>query len=183
GDAVGTLRRGAARSGARLVPEDGPLPGGGPPPRVPRRAPARPAWRRGVRGSHDAAHRAGMRRPVGLARRHETDAVAAGPAAWLPYHRPSIGEEEIAEVVETLRSGWVTTGAKAKRFEHEFAALLGVPDALAVSSGTAALHLALRVLGVQPGDDVIVPAYTFTATAEAATYLGARPVLADVDPL
>jgi dTDP-4-amino-4,6-dideoxygalactose transaminase len=124
-----------------------------------------------------------MRRAVGLARRHETDTAAAGPAAWLPYHRPSIGEEEIAEVVETLRSGWVTTGVKAKRFEHEFAALLGVPDALALSSGTAALHLALRVVGVQPGDDVIVPAYTFTATAEAATYLGARPVLADVDPL
>ena len=86
-------------------------------------------------------------------------------------------------MIDTLRSGWVTTGAKTKRFEHEFAALLGVPEALAVSSGTAALHLALRVLGVQPGDDVIVPAYTFTATAEAVTYLGARPVLADVDPV
>jgi dTDP-4-amino-4,6-dideoxygalactose transaminase len=124
-----------------------------------------------------------MKRAMGLARRHETDAPAAGPAAWLPYHRPSIGEEEIAEVIDTLRSGWVTTGAKTKRFEHEFAALLGVPEALAVSSGTAALHLALRVLGVQQGDDVIVPAYTFTATAEAVTYLGARPVLADVDPV
>jgi dTDP-4-amino-4,6-dideoxygalactose transaminase len=123
-----------------------------------------------------------MRPAAGLAR-HETDAPAAGPAAWLPYHRPSIGEEEIAEVIDTLRSGWVTTGAKAKRFEHEFAALLGVRDALAVSSGTAALHLALRVLGVQSGDDVIVPAYTFTATAEAVTYLGARPILADVDPV
>ncbi|HJW68547.1 MAG TPA: DegT/DnrJ/EryC1/StrS family aminotransferase [Candidatus Binatia bacterium] len=106
-----------------------------------------------------------------------------GPAAWLPYHRPSIGAEEIAEVVDTLRSGWVTTGPKTKRFEREFATLLGVPDALAVSSGTAALHLALRVLGVEAGDDVIVPAYTFTATAEAVTYLGARPVLADVDPV
>jgi perosamine synthetase len=123
-----------------------------------------------------------MRRATELAR-HESDAPAAGPAAWLPYHRPSIGEEEIAEVVDTLRSGWVTTGAKTRRFEQQFAALLGVPEALAVSSGTAALHLALRVLGVQAGDDVIVPAYTFTATAEAVTYLGARPVLADVDPV
>ena len=115
--------------------------------------------------------------------RHENDVPAAGPAAWLPYHRPSIGEEEIAEVIDTLRSGWITTGAKASRFEQQLAALLGVPEALAVSSGTAALHLALRVLDVRAGDDVIVPAYTFTATAEAVTYLGARPVLADVDPV
>jgi perosamine synthetase len=123
-----------------------------------------------------------MRRATAIERPH-ADAPAAGPVAWLPYHRPSIGEEEIAEVIDTLRSGWVTTGAKTRLFEQQFAALLGVPEALAVSSGTAALHLALRVLGVQPGDDVIVPAYTFTATAEAVTYLGARPVLADVDPV
>jgi perosamine synthetase len=123
-----------------------------------------------------------MRSATEVARR-ENDAPAAGPAAWLPYHRPSIGEEEIAEVIDTLRSGWVTTGTKARRFEQQFAALLGVSEALAVSSGTAALHLALRVLGVRAGDDVIVPAYTFTATAEAVTYLGARPVLADVDPV
>jgi dTDP-4-amino-4,6-dideoxygalactose transaminase len=123
-----------------------------------------------------------MRRATAVARPH-ADAPVAGPAAWLPYHRPSIGAEEIAEVVDTLRSGWVTTGPKTKRFEREFATLLGVPDALAVSSGTAALHLALRVLGVKAGDDVILPAYTFTATAEAVTYLGARPVLADVDPV
>jgi len=123
-----------------------------------------------------------MRRATELAR-HESDAPAAGPAAWLPYHRPSIGEEEIAEVIDTLRSGWVTTGAKTRRFEQQFATLLGVPEALAVASGTAALHLALRVLGVQAGDDVIVPSYTFTATAEAVTYLGARPILADVDPV
>jgi perosamine synthetase len=138
---------------------------------------------RRARRSRDGADAAATRCAIGRARRPATDAHAAGPAAWLPYHRPSIGAEEIAEVVDTLRSGWVTTGPKTKRFEHEFATLLGVPDALAVSSGTAALHLALRVLGVQPGDDVIVPAYTFTATAEAVTYLGARPVLADVDPV
>lgn len=101
---------------------------------------------------------------------------------WLPFHLPSIGEEEIAEVVDTLRSGWLTTGVKTQRFEAEFARRLGVPQALALCSGTAALHLALRVCGIGPGDEVVVPTYTFTATAEVVTYLGARPVLADVDP-
>lgn len=101
---------------------------------------------------------------------------------WLPYHLPSIGDEEIAEVVDTLRSGWITTGPKTQQFERDFAAFLGVPEALAVSSGTAGMHLALVALGIQPGDEVIVPTYTFTATAEVVTYLGARPVLVDVDP-
>jgi perosamine synthetase len=123
-----------------------------------------------------------MRRATAV-ERPQADPPVVGPTAWLPYHRPSIGAEEIAEVVDTLRSGWVTTGPKTKRFEREFATFLGVPDALAVSSGTASLHLALRVLGVEAGDDVVLPAYTFTATAEAVTYLGARPVLADVDPV
>jgi len=112
-----------------------------------------------------------------------TQPLIARRAEWLPYHLPSIGEEEIAEVVDTLRSGWVTTGAKTQRFEQDFARILGVPEALAVASGTAAMHLALIVNGVQAGDDVIVPTYTFTATAEVVTYLGARPVLADVDPV
>src|SRR5262245_56090617 len=94
---------------------------------------------------------------------------------WLPFHRPAIDEEDIAGVVATLRSGWLTTGPATQRFEQAFARFLGVREALALSSGTAALHLALRVLGVQPGDDVIVPSYTFTATAEVVTYLGARP--------
>jgi len=102
---------------------------------------------------------------------------------WLPFHVPSIGEEEIAEVVDTLRSGWVTAGPKVQRFEQDFAQLLGTEGALALSSGTAALHLALCAAGVRPGDDVIVPTYTFTATAEVVTYLGARPVLVDVDPV
>jgi dTDP-4-amino-4,6-dideoxygalactose transaminase len=108
---------------------------------------------------------------------------AGGRADWLAFHLPSIGEEEIAEVVDTLRSGWVTTGAKTQRLERDLAERLGVPSALALASGTAALHIALRVCGVQAGDDVIVPTYTFTATAEVVTYLGARPVLADVDPV
>ncbi len=101
---------------------------------------------------------------------------------WLPFHVPSIGEEEIAEVVDTLRSGWVTSGPKAERFEREFARLLGTSNALALCSGTAALHLALATGSVGAGDEVIVPTYTFTATAEVVTYLGARPVLVDVDP-
>src|SRR5262249_39809007 len=152
------------------------------PPASPRRTCG--AGRRARAGhSRDTAGTAAMRRAMGLARRQTTDGSPVGPAAWLPYHRASIGGAEIAEVLDTLRSGWITTGPKTKRFEREFADLLGVPDALAVSSGTAALHLALRVLGVQPGDDVIVPTYTFTATAEAVIYLGARPVLADVDPV
>jgi perosamine synthetase len=108
---------------------------------------------------------------------------AGGRADWLPFHLPSIGEEEIAEVVDTLRSGWVTTGAKTQRLERDLAERLGVPSALALASGTAALHIGLRVCGVQPGDEVVVPTYTFTATAEVVTYLGARPVLADVDPV
>ena len=100
----------------------------------------------------------------------------------LPFHEPSLGEEEIAEVAATLRSGWLTTGARAAALEAAFGPIVDAPHALAVSSGTAALHLALRAAGVGPGDEVIVPTFTFTATAEAALYLGARPVLADVDP-
>jgi len=119
---------------------------------------------------------------MGLADRRDVPIPAAGRADWLPYHRPSIGEAEIAEVADTLRSGWLTTGAKTRRFEADFARRLGVGEALAVSSCTAALQLALRVCGVGPGDDVVVPTYTFTATAEVVTHLGARPILADVDP-
>lgn len=110
-------------------------------------------------------------------------AARAESHAEIPFHRPSIGEAEIAEVVATLRSGWLTTGPRAMRFEAAFAERIGAPLALAVSTGTAALHLALRAAGVGPGDEVIVPTFTFVATAEAVLYLGARPVLADVDPV
>ncbi len=97
----------------------------------------------------------------------------------IPFHRPSIGEEEIAEVLETLRSGWLTTGPRVRQFEQEFAAYVGSSYAVAVNSCTAALHLALEAIGLHPGDEIIVPTYTFTATAEVVTYFGARPVLAD----
>jgi perosamine synthetase len=109
-------------------------------------------------------------------------AIAGADPHFVPFHVPAIGEEEIAAVVATLRSGWLTTGDRAHAFERDFARRLGVPHALAVSSATAALHLALRAAGVGPGDHVVVPTCTFTATAEAAVYLGATPVLADVDP-
>ncbi len=105
--------------------------------------------------------------------------------AFLPFALPDIGEEEIAEVVDTLRSGWLTTGPKAKRFEEDFAAFLGDPDlhCLAVNSATAGLHLALEALGIGPGDEVITTTHTFTATAEVVRYLGADVVLVDIDPL
>lgn len=103
---------------------------------------------------------------------------------FLPFSLPEIGEEEIAEVVDSLRSGWVTTGPKAKRFEEDFAAYLGSEiQALAVNSATSGLHLGLEAVGVKAGDEVIVPSYTFTATAEVVRYLGATPVFVDSDPV
>ncbi len=84
--------------------------------------------------------------------------------------------------MDTLRSGWLTTGPKTKRFEREFAERVSAPHALAVNSATAAMHLALDAVGLQPDDEVIVPVYTFTATAEVVVYFRARPVFADVDP-
>jgi dTDP-4-amino-4,6-dideoxygalactose transaminase len=103
---------------------------------------------------------------------------------FLPFALPDIGEDEIAEVVDTLRSGWVTTGPKAKRFEDDFSAFLGEPSlhSLAVNSATAGLHLALEALGIGPGDEVITTTHTFTATAEVVRYLGADVVLVDIDP-
>ncbi|MDX6710054.1 MAG: hypothetical protein QOH96_1070 [Blastocatellia bacterium] len=99
---------------------------------------------------------------------------------FLPYSLPSIGEAEIAEVVDSLRSGWITTGPKVKRFETDFAEYVGSNHALAVNSCTAGLHVALAALGVGPGDEVIVPTLTFCATANVVVHLGARPILVDV---
>ncbi|MEO7336102.1 MAG: DegT/DnrJ/EryC1/StrS family aminotransferase [Caldimonas sp.] len=103
---------------------------------------------------------------------------------FLPFALPEIGEDEIAEVVETLRSGWLTTGPKTKRFETDFVEFLGDArlQAMAVNSATAGLHLALEALGIGPGDEVITTTHTFTATAEVVRYLGADVVLVDVDP-
>jgi dTDP-4-amino-4,6-dideoxygalactose transaminase len=104
------------------------------------------------------------------------------PSQFLPFHVPEIGDEEIHSVVETLRSGWLTTGPKAKTFEEDFSKYIGTGHAVAVNSGTAALHLALDAIGIGPGDEVIVPTMTFTATAEVVIYLGARPILVDCEP-
>jgi dTDP-4-amino-4,6-dideoxygalactose transaminase len=103
---------------------------------------------------------------------------------FIPFALPDIGEAEIAEVVDTLRSGWVTTGPKTKRFEEDFTAFLGDHSliSLAVNSATAGLHLALEALGIGPGDEVITTTHTFTATAEVVRYLGADVVLVDIDP-
>lgn len=109
-------------------------------------------------------------------------AQAASPT-FLPFALPDIGEEEIAAVVACLRSGWVTTGPATRQFEQEFRDYLGGDlEAISVNSATAGLHLALEALGIGPGDEVIVPTLTFTATAEVVRYLGATPVFVDVDP-
>jgi dTDP-4-amino-4,6-dideoxygalactose transaminase len=110
--------------------------------------------------------------------------MPASAPTFLPFALPEIGDEEIAEVVDTLKSGWVTTGPKSKRFETDFSAFLGDESlhSIAVNSATAGLHLALEALGVGPGDEVITTTHTFTATAEVARYLGADVKLVDIDP-
>ncbi len=100
----------------------------------------------------------------------------------VPFFRPAIGQEEIDEVVATLRSGWLTTGPRTARFEAEFAEAVGAEHALALNSCTAALHLAVEVLGLRPGQGVLLPTMTFAATAEVVRYLGAVPILVDCEP-
>jgi len=100
----------------------------------------------------------------------------------IPFHRADLGDEEIRAVSEVIRSGWLTMGAKTFEFERQFARYIGASHAVAVSSCTAALHLALETVGVRRDDEVLVPTTTFTATAEVVTYLGAKPVLVDIDP-
>ena len=100
---------------------------------------------------------------------------------YLPFHLPHVSEEEIAAVVATMRTGWLTTGHQAASFERAFAEALGVKHAIAVNSATAALHLALDAVGLKAGDEVLVPTMTFAATAEVVTYFGARPVLVDCE--
>ena len=97
----------------------------------------------------------------------------------IPFFKAQIGQEEIDSVIETLKSGWLTSGPKAKLFEQEFAEMVGAKFAIAVNSATAGLHLALEALGVGPGDEVLVPTLTFAATAEVVIHLGATPVLVD----
>jgi perosamine synthetase len=100
----------------------------------------------------------------------------------VPFARPEFGDEEARAVAEVLRSGWVSQGPAVARFEELFAQLAGTRHAVAVSSCTTALHLALVLAGVEPGDEVICPSYSFIATANAALYIGATPIFADIEP-
>ena len=115
--------------------------------------------------------------------------MSSAALPFIPYALPDIGDAEIAEVVDTLKSGWITTGPKTRRFEEDFSAFLGALNpaeaplhAMAVNSATAGLHLALEALGIGPGDEVITTTHTFTSTAEVVRYLGADVVLVDIDP-
>src|SRR4028118_951507 len=104
-------------------------------------------------------------------------------AIQVPFFRPNLTEQEVQEVLDTLRSGWLTTGPRVHRFEQEFSAAVGASQAIAVNSCTAALHLAVEALGLQPNQGVLVPTMTFAATAEIVRYLGATPILVDCDPV
>jgi dTDP-4-amino-4,6-dideoxygalactose transaminase len=104
-------------------------------------------------------------------------------SSFLPFGVPCLGEEEISEVVATLRSGWIGTGPRVQRFEHEFATYVGVRYAVALSSCTAGLFLSLVALGIGPGDEVITTPFTFAATVNVIEHVGARPVLVDIDPI
>ncbi len=101
---------------------------------------------------------------------------------YLPFHRPLLGEEEEKEVIDALRSGWITTGPKTRQFERQFAEYVGAPHAVATNSCTAALHLALIAGGVRPGDEVITSPITFASTANVIIHAGATPVFVDVEP-
>jgi dTDP-4-amino-4,6-dideoxygalactose transaminase len=101
---------------------------------------------------------------------------------FLGFSPPAVGEEEIAEVAETLRSGWITTGPRVARFEREFAELVGAEGALGVSSGTDAMLVGLAALGIGPGDEVITTPMTFCSTVHVIEHVGATPVLVDVEP-
>ncbi|MEM2175263.1 MAG: DegT/DnrJ/EryC1/StrS aminotransferase family protein, partial [Candidatus Micrarchaeia archaeon] len=100
---------------------------------------------------------------------------------FIPFSRPSITEEEIKEVIETLKSGWLTTGKKTKEFEEEFKNYIGAKYAIAVNSATSGLFLSLKALGIKEGDEVIVPTWTFCATANVVIHCGAKPVFCDVN--
>ncbi|MBD3348738.1 MAG: UDP-4-amino-4,6-dideoxy-N-acetyl-beta-L-altrosamine transaminase, partial [Candidatus Eisenbacteria bacterium] len=102
--------------------------------------------------------------------------------SFLPFARPSICEGDIESVVQTLRSGWLTVGPQTREFERIVAGYIGVENAAAVHSCTAGMHLAMVALGVEPGDEVIVPALNFAAAPNTIIHIGARPVLVDVDP-
>ncbi|HVQ16152.1 MAG TPA: DegT/DnrJ/EryC1/StrS family aminotransferase, partial [Vicinamibacterales bacterium] len=117
------------------------------------------------------------------ARSHLSTTVVPHPRATVPFSKPSIGPDEIAEVVATLESGWLSTGPRVAAFEQAFADYVGARYALAVNSCTAALHLSLIATGIGPGDEVVTTPLTFCATANVVLHAGATPVFADIDPV
>ena len=119
---------------------------------------------------------------VGNSERLAIDGGVPVRSSLLPYGRHAIDENDVAAVAVALRSGWLTGGPVITQLETSFAATCGTAHAVAVSSGSAALHVAVAALGVGPGDEVVVPAFTFVATANAVVHVGATPVFADVDP-
>jgi dTDP-4-amino-4,6-dideoxygalactose transaminase len=108
--------------------------------------------------------------------------MKARHSTFIPFSPPFVGEEEIAEVIETLRSGWITTGPKVRRFEEQFSRFTGASSALAVNSATDAMLVGLAALGIGPGDEVITTTMTFCSTVHVIEHVGARPVLVDVEP-
>src|SRR3954451_22569386 len=106
----------------------------------------------------------------------------SGPFLRVPLFRTAIGEDAIEAVADALRSGWIGTGARVEEFEREFAATVDASHCVAVSSGTAALHMALHVLDLEPGTEVITTPLTWLATHHAILYERCVPVLADIDP-
>lgn len=116
---------------------------------------------------------------------HDLPAIAGGEPIrreYLVFGKPALQQTEIDELVATVKSGWLGTGPKTERFEEAFAEYVQMPHAIAVSSCTAALHLALIACGLQPGDEVVVPSLTFVASANSVIHAGGTPVLCDVDP-
>lgn len=113
---------------------------------------------------------------------HRKNIVTKGERSFIPYGRQSIGEDDIQAVIEVLRSDWLTTGPKVVEFERTLAGFVTAGEAVAVNSGTAALHAVMFALGIGPGDEVVLPPMTFAATANAVVFQGGTPVFADVDP-
>src|SRR5437588_3369826 len=99
----------------------------------------------------------------------------------LPFGRPDVGDEEAAEILDCIRSGWITTGPRTARFEKDFADYVGAESALGLNSGTGALHCALAALGIRDGDCVVVPTITFSSAANVVELVGARPVFVDAE--
>lgn len=122
-----------------------------------------------------------MSRRAAVANRLALEGGSPVRAQFMPYHRPALGAEEEASMLETLRSGWLTTGPKTKAFETQIAEYVGARHCIALNSCTAALHLALEAVGVGPGDEVITSPITFASTANVIVHRGATPVFADVD--